>query len=229
MTSPFYSSILKAVEKDKASQTPFSSLFSEQSARSGEYKSIFTSLLNRTPSASSGLSESILKSLRAKPRVFVSYHHGSDGWYYREFSRIFSDAYDVCHDNSVDRLIDSDDSDYVMRMIREEYLTNSSCTVVLCGAETRWRKFVDWEIKATLDKQHSLIGVNLPTNPCDIFGRVRVPDRLHDNLVSGFASFVDWGALITGGPDTLRTSLQVARLSPRMTIRNERALRKRNG
>lgn len=33
--------------------------------------------------------------------------------------------------------------------------------MVLCGAEAPQRKFVDWEIKATLDKEHGLIGINL--------------------------------------------------------------------
>src|SRR5947207_2002675 len=113
--------------------------------------------------------------LDVKPRIFVSYHHGADRQYYDEFSRRFADSYDVCDDNSVARVIDSDNCEYVMRRIRERYLTGSSCTLVLCGAQTRWRKFVDWEIKATLDKQHGLIGVNLPTNPRDIVGRVHKP------------------------------------------------------
>lgn len=99
-----------------------------------------------------------------KRQIFVSYHHGSDQWYYDEFSRIFSDTYDVVKDNSLDRAIDSDDSDYVMRRIRENYITGTSCTIILCGAETSQRKYVDWEIKATLDKYHGLIGINLPSS-----------------------------------------------------------------
>ena len=54
-----------------------------------------------------------------------------------------------------------------------KYITGTSCTVVLCGG--RPRKFVDWEIKATLDKEHALIGVNLPTSERNLFGQAIVP------------------------------------------------------
>jgi len=118
----------------------------------------------------------------AKPRIFVSYHHRGDRPYYDEFCRSFAELYEVCHDNSIGRVIDSDDPEYVMRRIREDYLTGTSCTVVLCGAQTPWRKFVDWEIKATLDKQHGLLGVMLPSNHPNIFGCRYIPDRLKENI-----------------------------------------------
>jgi hypothetical protein len=193
------------------------------------YPSIFSTFANSAPTRAPGLSEFILKALTEKPKVFVSYHHGGDRRYYDEFRRIFSDSYDVCHDNSVDREIDSDDSDYVIRRIREQHLTGTSCTIVLCGIQTRWRKFVDWEIKATLDKQHGLVGINLPTNPRDTLGRVHKPDRLQDNIDSGFALWLEWRDLIAGGPTMLRTALQTARTIPRTSVENSRALRKRNG
>lgn len=179
---------------------------------------------------SSDLAQLISKYLlTTKPRVFVSYHHRADRWYYDEFSRVFAGQYEICRDNSVDRVIDSDDSEYVMRRIRESYLTGSSCTIVLCGAQTRWRKFVDWEIRATLDKRHGLAGVNLPSNPRDLLGRVHKPDRLQDNIDSGFAVWMDWDSLITGGPDALRRSLKAAEVSSRGLIENWREPRKRNG
>lgn len=133
-----------------------------------------------------------------RPRVFVSYHHAGDQWFYEEFSRLFHDTYEACQDNSVDRLIDSDDAEYVIRTIRENYITGTSCTLVLCGAETRWRKFVDWEIKATLDKQHGLIGIHLPTNPIALNGGIHKPDRLQDNIDSGYAVWSNWGTLTAG-------------------------------
>ena len=107
--------------------------------------------------------------------IFVSYHHGRDRSYYDAFSRLFAESYEVIQDNSVERRIDSDNAEYVIRKIREDYITGSSCTVVLCGAETLRRKFVDWEIKARLEKQHGLIGINLPTNPRQVSGEFGVP------------------------------------------------------
>ncbi len=170
-----------------------------------------------------------IKALVTKPKIFVSYHHGGDRYYYEQFSRLFAASYDVCHDNSVDREIDSNDSEYVMRRIREHYLTGTSCTIVLCGAETRWRKFVDWEIKATLDKQHALIGINLPTNPRDNLGRVHKPDRLQDNVDSGYAVWCNWNDLVSGGAAMLRSWVASARLSSGALLRNGRSLRQRNG
>lgn len=108
---------------------------------------------------------SLLGQTSTKRSVFVSYHHGGDLAYYDAFSQLFADTYEIVRDNSVERRIDSNNSEYVIRRIREGFITGSTCTVVLCGAETPRRKFVDWEINATLDKEHGLIGINLPTNP----------------------------------------------------------------
>ena len=53
--------------------------------------------------------------LLTRRRIFVSYHHGGDREYYEAFSRLAADAYDAVEDNSVERLIDSDDAEYVIR------------------------------------------------------------------------------------------------------------------
>ena len=50
----------------------------------------------------------------------------------------------------MEKLIDSDDDDYVMRRIREEYLSDTTVTLVFIGKETWTRKFVDWELAASL-------------------------------------------------------------------------------
>lgn len=158
-----------------------------------------------------------------RPRVFVSYHHHNDRSYYDQFVRLFEDSYDVIQDASVEREIDSDDAEYVMRNIRENYLTGTSSTIVLCGSGTPYRKFVDWEIKATLDKEHGLIGVNLPTNPTGI-----VPLRLYDNIQSSYAGWVHWQA-IESDRNLLIRHLALAKQRPRSFIINSRDLRQRNG
>ncbi|MGA3116890.1 MAG: TIR domain-containing protein [Syntrophobacteraceae bacterium] len=163
-----------------------------------------------------------------KRKIFVSYHHGNDQWYYDKFSRFFSDVYDIIRDNSLDRRIDSDNSDYVMRNIRENFITGSSCTFVLCGAETFTRKFVDWEIKATLDKQHGLIGINLPSSRVGNLGGVIVPDRLHENITSGYALWVPW-ADITINPASLSSYIELANAKSKSLIKNNLPLKVRNG
>ncbi len=82
----------------------------------------------------------------------------------------------------MDRAVDSMDTDYVIRRIRENNIKGSSCKIVLCGAQTPWKEFVDWEIKATLDKRHGLIGVNSRSNPKNANNRYTVSDRLHDRI-----------------------------------------------
>lgn len=161
-----------------------------------------------------------------KPRVFVSYHHENDQWDYDKFSRLFSDTYDMITDTSVDRNIESHDTEYQMRRIREDYIKGSSVTVVLCGKESYKRKFIDWEICATLNKEHGLLGIILPDNKAGYDGKYSVPGRLHDNIQSGYAHWFHW----TDNPTELVTAIQLARdLSKKTTlIRNGRDTMKRN-
>lgn len=163
-----------------------------------------------------------------KRKVFVSYHHGNDKAYYDIFINAFSNNYDVIYDNSVERAVDSSNTDYIIRKIRENFITGSSCTIVLCGAQTPWRKFVDWEIKATLDKQHGLIGVNLPSNPLNASNNYIVPDRLHDNIQSGFGVWVDWNTFVQSS-HSVQQHIELANSKQKALINNIRGLRQRNG
>lgn len=162
----------------------------------------------------------------ARPRIFISFHHENDQGYYDEFSRFFSDNYEAVRDNSVDRINDSDNPEYVMRRIREDHITGTSCTIVLCGAETYKRKYVDWEIKATLDKSHGLIGVNLPTSIRGDKGGPIVPGRLYDNITSSYAIWIQWTDLAV---DYLKRQIVTANNQSYRFINNSRSMKKRNG
>ncbi|WP_413711812.1 TIR domain-containing protein [Rhizobium sp. Rhizsp82] len=156
-----------------------------------------------------------------KRKVFVSYHHAGDQAYYNAFSQRFHDNYDVISDNSLERRVNSDDAEYVMRNIRENYITGSSCTIVLVGNQTWGRRYVDWEIKATLDRQHSLIGVQLPSLRPLPNGLYSVPGRLHDNIQSGYALWVTW-ADITSSPQRCAGLIEAAASRNRVFIMNGR-------
>lgn len=162
-----------------------------------------------------------------KRKVFVSYHHDEDQNYYDAFSRTFCDTYDVVTDNSLERRIGSEDVDYVMRRIRENYITGSSCTIVLVGRYTWGRKYVDWEIKATLERQHGLIGVQLPTAPITPQNTVIVPARLDDNIQSGYALWVSWQQ-ITSGAQSCTQLIEQANARDKRLIINTRERRLRN-
>jgi hypothetical protein len=170
----------------------------------------------------------ILAGLAKPPRrkVFVSYHHGGDQAYYDSFAKTFSDTYDVFEDKSLERAYDSDNDDYVRFQIRQNDISGSSCTIVLCGVRTHERKYVDWEIKATLDKSHGLIGVWLPTLALAPNGGTEKPARLQDNIDSGYAKWVRWGELSVDG---WKAAIESAIASPARLIANSRAMRQRNG
>lgn len=171
-----------------------------------------------------GLLAALLKPVRRK--IFVSYHHADDQDYYNAFSKAFHDQHESVFDNSIERAYDSDDVNYVMRRIRENHIHGTSCSVVLCGAQTRWRKYVDWEIKATLDKQHGIVGVQLPTLPISPDGRVSIPDRLADNIATGYAVWLHWNELTL---ERLNQSIEIAVSRESWRISNGRDMRKRNG
>lgn len=171
-----------------------------------------------------GLLAALVKPTRRK--VFVSYHHGGDQAYYDEFSRFFHDQYEAIRDNSLERLVQSDDTEYVMRQIREQYITGTSCTIVLIGAKSHERKYLDWEIKATLDKSHGLVGIVLPTHAKNPTGEIIVPDRFLDNHKTGYAVWSHWDGLTVQG---LTQLIDAAIAKPQRLIDNSRPMRQRNG
>ena len=85
-------------------------------------------------------------------KVFVSYHHANDQNYRDFFERLFTDVHDIMISKSVQiGEIDPDlKTDTVRQKIRDNYLRDSTVTVVLIGEETWKRKHVDWEIGSSI-------------------------------------------------------------------------------
>jgi hypothetical protein len=96
--------------------------------------------------------------------------------------------------------IDTDNStEYIARLIRQDFISDASVVVVLVGPKTYCRKHVDWEIFAGLDPRtggrSGLVGFLLPHHPnfaAGTYNPVIVPARLVENLSSGYASFFRW-------------------------------------
>lgn len=170
----------------------------------------------------------LIRLLLTKRKIFVSYHHALDQRWHDAFSTIMTEVYDSVTDNSLERALDSDDPEYVMRRIREKHITGTSCTVVLCGFETPWRKYVDWEIKATLDKNHGLVGVALPSAARGPTGDIIVPGRLYDNIETGYAAWVTWADVLKGAAHMKMIIEGAIGRSPAL-INNSRPMLKRNG
>lgn len=167
-----------------------------------------------------------LLNLMPKPKVFVSYHHDNDQQWYDSLIKLCSEYDLITDDNSLDRLIHSDDTEYVMRKIREDYVTGSSLTIVLCGSETWKRKYVDWEIYATLEKEHALLGIILPSSQTNQQGQYIVPDRLATNVTSGYAHWTVWST----DPKTVNSAISSAKIKANNTraIDNSQEMMTRN-
>jgi len=134
-------------------------------------------------------------------KVFVSYHHALDEAYKAKFER-FGSIFDVLVPGSVnDGDIDSNlPAETIRQKIRDEYLRDTSVTVVLIGAETWQRKHIDWEIGSSIrqtayNPRSGLLGILLPTYQRPAPGKYNpytIPPRLHDNIKCGFASIHNW-------------------------------------
>ena len=134
--------------------------------------------------------------------VFISYHHENDQKYRNDFEDLFHDNHQIIISKSV-QMGDIDPNlktETIRRKIREDYLSNSTVTVVLIGSETWKRKHVDWEISSSLrhtdaNPRSGLIGILLPTHPSykkKTYDQYIVPPRLYDNSLNKFAKVYDW-------------------------------------
>ena len=139
--------------------------------------------------------------MSSRHKVFVSYHHALDEAFKRKFER-FGSIFDVLIPGSVnDGDIDGTlSAETIRQKIRDEYLYDTSVTIVLIGAETWRRKHIDWEIGSSIRQTvHSprsgLLGILLPTYPRidpAKYNPHTIPPRLYDNVQCEFATIHSW-------------------------------------
>jgi hypothetical protein len=130
--------------------------------------------------------EDILRALAqasvTRRKCFVSYY-GGDSTEVDTFVSNFKDVFipKVIGVTDGDDFIDSDDSDYIMSKIREKYLGDSTVTLVMIGSCTHSRRYIDWEIKASLRQgsytPNGLLGILLPS----MGNSGHLPDRFKEN------------------------------------------------
>ncbi len=111
----------------------------------------------------------------AKHKVFISYHHSNDQAYKEELLRL-NDLHDVFIDASLDTgdIDDNLSDDAIRQKIRDEYLRDSTVTVVLVGTDTKNRKHVDWEIYSsmfdgTVNRKSGVLVIQLPDTDCTTY------------------------------------------------------------
>lgn len=116
-------------------------------------------------------------------KVFIS-HYGVDRDAVRSFIDKWSDVFIAkelgVYDNA--DFIDSNDGDYVMSRIRQDYLSDSTVTIVLMGTCTHSRRYIDWEIKSSLTQgsntPNGLIGIVLS----NVKEAPHIPERFAANF-----------------------------------------------
>lgn len=135
-------------------------------------------------------------------KVFVSYHHENDQCYRDSFESTMVDIFDIMVSKSVNpnEVDDNLNTERIRQIIRDNYLKDSTVTVVLIGTETWKRKYMDWEIAASIrdtknNPRSGLLGIFLPTYTLTLnkeFNPYTIPPRLYDNWKKGFAQLYEW-------------------------------------
>lgn len=118
-------------------------------------------------------------------RVFISYHHQNDQRCKEQLLSLNSrnDIFVDCSVSTGD-IDDSLEPQAIRRIIRENYLNESTVIIVIVGRETQYRKHVDWELYSSMH--------NGPT-----FGRSGVvvlltPDCQSDYFTAPFPEVKDY-------------------------------------
>jgi MTH538 TIR-like domain (DUF1863) len=141
--------------------------------------------------------------------IFLSFHQSDEleaNIWRRRYEGYFNEIRTLGLDEFGDDFtehINSGDPDYVMRRIREEKIAGTSCTVVLIGKCTWARRYIDWEIAATLrdfldSLPGGLIGVQLPS--AGQHGWDKLPPRLALNLTTDKGVDVGYARFYTPAP-----------------------------
>ena len=174
-------------------------------------------------------------SVKTTHKCFISYHH-DDQKYVDDFVKTFDEQKGIFIARAIgvmnQNIIDSTDTDYVMRRIRELYLTDSTVTIVLIGKCTWARRYVDWEIASTLrndanNKRSGLVAITLPYMADKTKA---LPPRLDDNVKTddkGYAKWYKYPQNASGLADMIEEAYQ-ARDTKDKLIDNTRELMKHN-
>lgn len=152
----------------------------------------------------------------ATPRhkTFVSFCH-EDDYYRNQFEKSFSEDRQefVSHSVKEGDIDDQLPHDRIRQIIRDEYISDATVTIVLIGKNTWKRRHVDWEIGSSIrhttkNPRNGLLGILLPTysfswsgiQTGDVkysenrahYNPKTIPPRLYDNVAAGYAKIYSW-------------------------------------
>lgn len=167
-------------------------------------------------------------------KCFVSYH-GDDIEAVTSFVEAFGDVFiprvvGVSDSDSFADPVNSNDESYIKEQIGSKYMSDSTVTILYVGSCTWARKFVDWELSATLrkDTKNKLSGLMAILPPGVSSGKL--PGRFADNWAEGNSGYARFYRYPRSAAE-LRSWIQDA-FDARSTrddlIDNSQLLRKRN-
>lgn len=128
-----------------------------------------------------------------KRKVFISYCHLNQleaNTFVEQWKNVFIPR--ALGTTFSDDIINSTNSEYVMLQIRQKYLGDSTVSIVLIGSCTHSRRYVDWELKASL--------------------------RRGDNLPNGVVAFLLPSAQLQDGNVFIKTQEKYPPLPPRLQL-----------
>lgn len=169
-------------------------------------------------------------------KCFISYHHDDEDEV-RQFIQTFDHDQDVLIARGIGAsmagdIINSDNDDYIKARIREKYLRDTTVTVVLVGKCTWARKFVDWEVAASLRNtstasRSGLLAITLPS--VADYCHKQLPARVADNMdgEDGYARWWKYPTSASSLADCIETAHD-ARSTRARLVDNTRELRSHN-
>lgn len=169
-------------------------------------------------------------------KCFISYHHADEAEV-QSFIQTFDHNHDVLIARGIGAsmsgdIINSANADYIKAQIRANYLRDTTVTIVLVGRETWGRKFVDWEVAASLRNTSTslasgLLAITLPS-AAEYAGK-KLPARVSDN-VDGKTGYARWWKYPISATSLagLIEEAYIARTSHASFRNNSRDLRFRN-
>lgn len=127
----------------------------------------------------------------SKRRIFISFDHDDTGKVNGFLGlRNIIDGFEF-YNHKLDREIQSNNVDYVMRVIRERYIQPASVCVVLIGNNTFKSDWVAWEIQESLNRKMGILGIQLK----DTYGAIpaKIPKgHVGDWQPEKFSGWIEW-------------------------------------
>jgi hypothetical protein len=169
-------------------------------------------------------------------KCFISYHHADEAEV-QAFIQTFDHNRDVLIARGIGAsmsgdIINSTNEEYIKSKIRSNYLRDTTVSIVMVGRETWGRKFVDWEVAASLRNTSTstasgLLAITLPS-AANYAGK-QLPARVDDNL-DGESGYARWWKYPTSAESLARLieEAYAARTSRASLRDNSRPLRSRN-